>query len=107
MPSTLTSLASPFPVPPVIVHAKQRRLSVAEYHRMIREGILGADAAVELLEGWLVQKMSRNPPHDVVIALLLKVLGALLPVAWHPDHLVAHERLIAAANRQELVEIGS
>ncbi len=60
-----------------------RRFTVGEYHRMISAGILTKDDRVELLEGWLVQKMSRNPPHDVVVGLLLQLLFAKLPRGWH------------------------
>ena len=41
------------------------RLSVAQYHQMIQAGILTDDDPVELLEGWLVPKMPKNPPHRV------------------------------------------
>ena len=44
-----------------------RRFSVAEYHRLIELGILTEDDNLELLEGYLVHKMARNPPHDVAI----------------------------------------
>jgi hypothetical protein len=39
-----------------------RRFSVKEYHRMIDSGILTDEDRVELLEGWIVPKMARNPP---------------------------------------------
>jgi len=35
------------------------RLSVEQYHAIARAGILDEDAPVELLEGWLVQKMTK------------------------------------------------
>jgi Uma2 family endonuclease len=61
-----------------------RRFSVAEYHRMIDSGILTDEDRVELLEGWIVPKMTRNPPHDTVIALLVnRVIGPRLPEGWH------------------------
>ncbi|MGO9463192.1 MAG: hypothetical protein ACLQIB_19795 [Isosphaeraceae bacterium] len=41
------------------------RLSVKQYHAMIRAGNLTEDDQVELLEGFLVTKMSKNPPHIV------------------------------------------
>src|SRR5262245_41857157 len=44
-----------------------RRFSVAEYHKLIEIGILTEDDNLELLEGYLVHKMSRNPPHDATI----------------------------------------
>ncbi|WP_228061654.1 hypothetical protein [[Phormidium] sp. LEGE 05292] len=39
------------------------RLSVDRYHNMIKNGILTDEDPVELLEGWLVFKMPKNPPH--------------------------------------------
>lgn len=60
-----------------------RRFSVKEYHRMIDSGILTDEDQVELLEGWIVPKMARNPPHDAVIAQLqLEVIGPRLPKGW-------------------------
>jgi len=41
-----------------------RRFTVPEYHRLIEIGVLTEDDNLELLEGYLVHKMSRNPPHD-------------------------------------------
>jgi hypothetical protein len=39
------------------------RLTVEQYHGMIRAGILVDGDPIELLEGWLVQKMTKYPPH--------------------------------------------
>jgi Uma2 family endonuclease len=33
---------------------------------MIQAGILGEDDDVERLEGWIVPKMAKNPPHEAV-----------------------------------------
>ncbi len=59
-----------------------RRFSVAEYHRLIQLGILTEDDNLELLEGYLVHKMSRNPPHDATIQKVNKRLLRLLPSGW-------------------------
>jgi Uma2 family endonuclease len=59
-----------------------RRLSVDEYHRMIRHGILNDEDKVELLDGYLVLKMPRNPPHCGTIQKILKRMGRLLPAGW-------------------------
>jgi Uma2 family endonuclease len=65
--------------PPVPV----RRFSVDEYHRMIETGILTDEDQVELLEGWIVPKMPRNPPHDAVISIVHnRVIGPRLPDGW-------------------------
>ena len=60
-----------------------RPFSVREYERMIETGVLGEDDPVELLEGWIVFKMTRNPPHDVAVALASELLIRLLPAGWH------------------------
>ncbi|MCI0376115.1 MAG: Uma2 family endonuclease [Gemmataceae bacterium] len=59
-----------------------RRLTVAEYHHMIDTGILSENDNVELLEGWIVPKMPRKPPHDGVIQMTSKALGQRLPSGW-------------------------
>lgn len=59
-----------------------RQFTVAEYHNLIRIGVLTEDDNLELLEGYLVHKMSRNPPHDSTIQLILAALPGLLPVGW-------------------------
>jgi Uma2 family endonuclease len=59
-----------------------RRFSVAEYHRLIQIGILTEDDNLELLEGYLIHKMSRNPPHDSALVRALKRLTRVLPVGW-------------------------
>jgi Uma2 family endonuclease len=59
-----------------------RRFSVDEYHRMIQAGILDEDDPVELLEGYVVLKMPRNPPHDTALQLVRKRIEALLQPGW-------------------------
>jgi Uma2 family endonuclease len=61
------------------------RLSVAQYHQMIQTGILTEDDPVELLEGWLIPKMPKNPPHRVCTALVHKALMRLLPADFYVD----------------------
>lgn len=70
--------ASAFPPPD-----SMRRFTVDEYDRLARLGILTEDDQVELLEGWIVLKMTRNPPHDVAVALASRLLVRLLPDGWH------------------------
>jgi Uma2 family endonuclease len=70
----LASEIPPFPV---------RRFTVDEYHRMINSGVFDADEPFELLEGWIVPKMTRNPPHDVAIVLAAEALRSRVPEGWH------------------------
>jgi Uma2 family endonuclease len=64
------------------VMAGFRRFTVDEYHRLIELGILTEDDNLELIDGYLVQKMSRNPPHDGTLHDLFKRLLAVLPPGW-------------------------
>src|SRR5258708_22798188 len=59
-----------------------RRFSVPEYHRLTEIGMLTEDDNLELIEGYLVNKMSRNPPHDWVIQRLNRMLLAVMPPSW-------------------------
>jgi Uma2 family endonuclease len=76
---TDTSLPPPAP-PPYPIH----RFSVAEYEELTRIGFLSEDDKVELLEGWIVPKMPKHPPHDGTIDLLVFLLTQLLPTGWYP-----------------------
>jgi hypothetical protein len=58
------------------------RFSVAKYQRMIETGILDKNDKVELLEGYVVLKMPRNPKHDSTIQRVQKRLYQLLPPNW-------------------------
>lgn len=58
------------------------RITVEQYHQMIQAGILTADDPVELLDGWLVRKMTKNPPHTLATQLLRDALPPLLPAGW-------------------------
>lgn len=70
----------PSPPPPP---GPQRPFTVDEYHRMIESGVLAEDDPVELLEGWVVFKMPRNPPHGGCVALVNRALSRRLPEGFH------------------------
>ena len=59
-----------------------RRFTVDEYHRMIESGVLPPDEAIELLEGLVVPKMTRNPPHDAALELAEDLIRRCLPEGW-------------------------
>ena len=58
------------------------RFSVAQYQGMVEAGILTGEDKVELLENYVVLKMSRNPPHDSAIQQILEQLFLLRPPGW-------------------------
>jgi len=70
------------PPPSFAAYTSFRRFTVDEYHRMIESGILNDEDKVELLEGYVVEKMPRNPPHDVAIQRLIKRLYRIGLVGW-------------------------
>jgi Uma2 family endonuclease len=66
-------------IPPAPVY----RLTVKQYHEMIDKGILTEDDPVELLEGWLIQKMPKDPRHRLATQLTARVISRLLAAGWH------------------------
>lgn len=63
----------PFPV---------RRWTVAEYRHLAEVGVLTPEDRVELIEGWIVPKMSHNPPHAWVLSQLELLLPPFLGTRW-------------------------
>lgn len=61
------------------------RLTVNQYHDMIHTGILTEDDPVELLEGWLISKMPKNPPHRATTRLVREALAPIVPAGWYVD----------------------
>lgn len=58
------------------------RLSVEQYHQMIDAGILKDGDPIELLEGLLILKMTKNPPHILAVRLCSTLLTRFLPEGW-------------------------
>ena len=61
------------------------RLSIEQYHAIIQAGILSDDDSVELLEGWLVLKRPKKPPHRATTRLVRTALENILPAGWYVD----------------------
>ncbi|MDR3621162.1 MAG: Uma2 family endonuclease [Paludisphaera borealis] len=70
--------AAPLP-PPSEVY----RLTVDQFDRMVRDGTLGEDEPVELLNGVLVKTMPKNPAHRVGLRKTILALQKLIPAGWH------------------------
>src|SRR4051812_12686815 len=80
----MASIVSPVVVfdPMIAPPEPVKRWTVAEYHELIRLGVLKQDDPYELIEGWLVTKMTKNPPHESTIDLLNELLTEMLPKPW-------------------------
>lgn len=59
-----------------------RRFTVDEYHKLIEVGVLGENDRLELLDGYLVEKMPHDPIHDGTIQLVEDAVRARLPAGW-------------------------
>jgi Uma2 family endonuclease len=61
------------------------RLTVAQYHQMRDRGILTEADTIELLEGLLIQKMPKNPPHRISNRLVRDSLEGLNLTGWYVE----------------------
>ncbi len=79
---TPASTARPTRLPPAVPTFPIWRMTVEEYLQLVEIGVLTPDDQVELLEGWIVPKMARNPPHDSGILRTSEALRPILPRGW-------------------------
>ncbi len=56
--------------------------TVDDYETMIRAGVLNEDSKVELLEGVVVDKMTKNQHHVVIVMFMQHMLAQLVPNHW-------------------------
>ena len=68
-----TPLAPPLPL---------RRFTVEEYHQLGELGVLTSEDSVELLEGWIVEKMNQRPIHGYIVRVLNELFMRKLPSGW-------------------------
>ncbi len=59
-----------------------KTLTVEEYLGLIQDGTIGEDERVELLNGEIVEKMGKNPPHFVATRLAFAALDRIVPPGW-------------------------
>lgn len=59
-----------------------RRFSVEQYHRLGEMGVLTPDDRVELLEGWIVEKMKQRPIRGFIVRWLNAYFLRQLPLGW-------------------------
>src|SRR4051812_27040760 len=59
-----------------------RRITVDEYERIIRAGALNDPERVELIDGYLVDKMGKSVEHGYATKKIVKALEALFPAGW-------------------------
>lgn len=79
------SSAAAHPLPPQATYTDQPifRLTVEQYHELIRSGKLTENDPVELLEGILVFKMPKKSAHTTSTGLVRREIESLLVPEWH------------------------
>jgi len=70
--------------PPVLPEPVYR-LSVDQYHEMVRRGIVSEDDRLELLEGLLIAKMTISPPHRLATRRVRIALERAVPSGCYVD----------------------
>ena len=75
------------PAQPVAVPARACyppfRMSVDQYEKLVDSGIFTKRDKVQLINGILVAKVTKNPPHSVADQLCRKALERVIPAGWH------------------------
>jgi Uma2 family endonuclease len=59
-----------------------RQWSLDEYQQMTALGVITPEDRIELLDGYLVQKMPQNTPHRASVLRLTTRLASRLPIGW-------------------------
>lgn len=80
-----------------VLEFEQRRISVAEYHKMIAAGVFAEDERIELLEGVIVPMSPQSPDHADLVQWLTNTLARLIG----PDHHVRAQLPLSASDLSE------
>lgn len=81
------ALPPPFPL---------RKFTVPQYHQLGELGILTTEDRVELLEGWIVEKMNQRPIHGFIVGFLTELFQNNLP-----DGFIVRSQLPITTDRSE------
>jgi Uma2 family endonuclease len=68
--------------PPTLAPLTPRRITVDEYDRIIASGSLNEPKKIELIDGYMVTKMSKSAEHGYSVKEVLKALERMLPAGW-------------------------
>ena len=79
----MTTLMSPGrPTPATVPDVPIYRLTVDQYHDMIRRDTLSDREPLELLEGWLVPKVGEDAIGAAAVEVTADLLRAIVPTGW-------------------------
>jgi Uma2 family endonuclease len=81
--STITTTMPPVSGVPAWVPPRIHRMTVDEYERMVASGGIASRNRFHLIDGYLVDKMTHNPPHAVADERCGRELQQVMPHGWH------------------------
>jgi Uma2 family endonuclease len=59
------------------------RMSIDQYEKLVGAGVFTKRDKLQLINGILVSKVTKNPPHSVADQLCRKALERVIPRGWH------------------------
>jgi Uma2 family endonuclease len=68
--------------PPTLAPLTPRRITVDEFERIIASGSLNEPKKIELIDGYMVTKMSKSAEHGYSVKEVLKAVERVLPAGW-------------------------
>lgn len=99
-PETIAPATAAVPEAPPALHDVRRRITVDEFHRMCEAGVFGPEPKVELIEGVIIDKMGKNPPHELAAELVLD----LFFLHARPGDLISAKSTLAIEERNSAPE---
>ena len=81
--STITSTMPPAARIPAWIPSRLYRMTVEQYEAMVASGAIASRNRFHLINGYLVEKMTQNPPHAVADELCGRELARVVPPGWH------------------------
>ncbi len=78
----MSTLATTPTIQPAFALGVMHRFTVDEYERIVRAGALADPSRVELIDGYLVDKMAKNPEHSYSATAVHELLTGRLPSGW-------------------------
>ena len=79
----MSTVAGDVPVPDRSSDIVPYRVSVDQYEAMIREGIFTKHDRLELIEGILVEKMTKGTRHSTASEKCRRAIERVVPDGWH------------------------
>ncbi len=81
--SAVTPTTSPLSPVPAWIRSPLYRMTVDEYEAMVASGAFRGRNRFHLINGYLVEKMTQNPPHTMVDMRCGVELDRAIPPGWH------------------------